>query len=296
MNYILGIDLGGSSIKAVAVTPAGETLARAGEPFEDRDMEWAVKLRALVERMQQERGSPAQAIGVSAPGLAAKDGRSIAVMPGRLHGLVGLDWTDYLGTPQPVPVLNDAHAALLGEVWLGAARGMRDVMMFTLGTGVGGAAMVDGHLLRGHIGRAGHLGHLALEMDGPLDDFNTPGSLEHFMGNKFIGARTGGRFATTHALVEAVRSGDPAAGQIWLRSVRALACAIGSLVNVLDPEAVILGGGIARAGDLLFNPLREMVPGFEWQPDGQAVKLLAAELGDLAGAYGSAANALGLGR
>lgn len=296
MSYILGIDLGGSSIKAVAVTPAGETLASAGEPFEDRDMEWAVKLRALVERMQQERGGPAQAIGVSAPGLAAKDSRSIAVMPGRLHGLVGLDWTDYLGAPRPVPVLNDAHAALLGEVWLGAARGLQDVMMFTLGTGVGGAAMVDGHLLRGHIGRAGHLGHLALEMDGPLDDFNTPGSLEHFMGNKFIAQRTGGRFPTTHALVEAARAGDAAARAIWLRSVRGLACAIGSLVNVLDPEAVILGGGIARAGDLLFDPLREMVPGFEWQPDGHAVKLLPAELGDMAGAYGSAANALGIGR
>ena len=153
MSYVLGLDLGGSSIKAVAVTPAGDTLASVSEPFEDRDMQWAARMRALVERLQQERGGPAQAIGVSAPGLAARDGRSIAVMPGRLHGLVGLDWTDYLGASRPVPVLNDAHAALLGEVWLGAARGMEDVMMFTLGTGVGGAAMVDGHLLRGHIGR-----------------------------------------------------------------------------------------------------------------------------------------------
>lgn len=296
MSYVIGMDLGGSSIKAVVVTPAGETLTQCSEPFEDRDRQWAVKMRALFQRLQGERGGPPQAVGVSAPGLVAEDGRRIGVMPGRLEGLVGLDWTEYLGAPHPVPVLNDAHAALLGEVWLGAARGMRNVMLFTLGTGVGGAAMVDGHLLRGHIGRAGHLGHVALDLDGPRDDFNTPGSLEHFLGNKFIRQRTGGRFASTHALVEAARAGDAEARAIWLRSVRALACAIGSLVNVLDPEAAIIGGGIARAGEMLFGPLRELVPQFEWQAGGQAVKIIPAQLGDFAGAYGSAAHALGIGR
>ena len=292
MTYALGIDLGGSSIKAVAVTAAGETLAQASEPFVDRDMEWAVKLRTLADRLQRERGAPAQAIGVSAPGLAAKDARSIAVMPGRLQGLVGLDWTSQLAAPQTVPVLNDAHAALLGEVWLGAARGMRNVFMFTLGTGVGGAAMVDGRLLRGEIGRAGHLGHVAVDWNSPRDDFNTPGSLEYFMGNKNIRARSQGRFTTTHELVAAAQSGDAHAAEIWQQSVRALACAIGSLINVLDPEAVIIGGGIARAGAALFEPLESLVRGFEWQAAGHEVKLLPAQLGDFAGAYGSAANAL----
>src|ERR1041384_25306 len=144
MTYARGIALGGSSLKAVAVTPAGETLARANVPFQDEQMQWAHKARALVEQLQRERGSSASAIGLSAPGLAARAARSIAVMPGRLHGLVGLDWTAWLNAPLPVPVLNDAHAALLGEVWLGAARGMENVLMFTLGTGVGGAAVVDG--------------------------------------------------------------------------------------------------------------------------------------------------------
>ncbi|HEY6167201.1 MAG TPA: ROK family protein [Verrucomicrobiae bacterium] len=292
MNYALGIDLGGSSIKAVAVTPDGETLAQASEPFVDHDMEWALKLRALAMRLQQERGAPAQAIGVSAPGLAARDARSIAVMPGRLHGLVGLDWTTYLAAPRPVPVLNDAHAALLGEVWLGAARGMTNVFMFTLGTGVGGAAMVDGHLLRGDIGRAGHLGHVTVDWKAARDDFNTPGSLEFFMGNKSIRIRSQGRFTTTHELVAAAQTGDLAARELWEQSVRALACAIGSLINVLDPEAVIVGGGIARAGAALFEPLERMVRGFEWQTAGHEVRLLPAKLGDFAGAYGSAANAL----
>jgi len=291
-KYWIGLDLGGTSIKAVGVTVDGELLRQRSLPFEDHDMEWARKIRTLVRGWRRVLGEPA-GIGLSAPGLAASNARSIAVMPGRLLGLERLDWTDYLSSPTPIPVLNDAHAALLGEVWRGAARGLRNVMLFTLGTGVGGAAMVDGHLLRGAIGRAGHLGHVTVDWNGPRDDFNTAGSLEHFMGNKFIRARTRGRFATTHALVEAAGRGDAMARRIWDRSVRALGCSIGSLINVLDPDAVIIGGGIARAGELLFEPLERYVRHYEWQAGGHQARIVRAELGDLAGAYGSAAKALG---
>src|SRR3989454_7743873 len=96
MNYAIGIDLGGSSIKAVTATPAGEALSRHNIDFDpDRNMEWAEKIRALVQQLQMERGGPAGSIGVSAPGLAAADGRSIAYMPERLQGLEGLDWTNF---------------------------------------------------------------------------------------------------------------------------------------------------------------------------------------------------------
>ncbi len=291
-EYFLGLDLGGTSIKAVAVTAKGEKLRQRSVPFVDRDMEWARKIRTLVRAWRRELGEPA-GIGLSAPGLAAKDARSIAVMPGRLLGLERFEWADYLASPRPIPILNDAHAALLGEVWRGAARGLRDVMLFTLGTGVGGAAMVDGHLLRGAIGRAGHLGHITVDWNGPRDDFNTAGSLEHFMGNKFIRERSKGRFASTHELVAAAVEGDAAAKEIWDRSVRALGCSIGSLINVLDSDAVIIGGGIARAGEALFTPLERYVRHYEWQAGGHQAKILRAELGDHAGAYGSAANALG---
>lgn len=290
-EYILGIDLGGTSIKAVAVTAGGKKVAEANETFIDADMEWARKIRTLVERMQHEAG-PATGIGLSAPGLAARDGRSIAVMPGRLAGLEGLDWTDYLGAARPVPVLNDAHAALVGEVWLGAARGLRNVILLTLGTGVGGAAMVDGHLLRGAIGRAGHFGHSVIDWQGPPDSTGCPGALELAIGNKTLPERTGGRFQTTHELVAAHLAGDAGATQLWLHSVRALGCGIGSLVNVLDPEAVIIGGGIARAGAALFGPLEKFLREVEWQPGGQRVKILPAQLGELAGAFGAAANVL----
>jgi len=152
--------------------------------------------------------------------------------------------------------------------------------------------MVDGHLLRGAMGRAGHLGHTVVDWLGPRDTCNAPGSLELFIGNKTIHARTGGKFATTHALVTAVESGDKEARTIWLKSVRALACAVASFVNILDPEAVIIGGGIARAGRTLFDPLRNFLNEVEWQPGGRQVQLLPAQLGEMAGAFGAAANAL----
>jgi glucokinase len=113
------------------------------------------------------------------------------------------------------------------------------------------------------------------------------------MGNKYIRERTKGRFASTHELVAAAVQGDAGAQEIWDRSVRALGCSIGSLINVLDSDAVIIGGGIARAGDALFAPLERYVRHYEWQAGGHQAKILHAELGDYAGAYGSAANALG---
>lgn len=290
-EYLLGLDLGGSSVKGVAVTAAGETLARYHGVFDpDRRGAFGQAVRSLRDRAIAELGGAPRRTGLSAPGLAARDGRSIAFMPGRLDGLPRLDWTAFLESADPVPVLNDAHAALLGEVWQGAARGAEDAILLTLGTGVGGAAMVDGRLLRGALGRAGHLGHITLDWNGPADICGTPGSLEWAVGNYRIRERSDGRFETTHDLVTAHRAGDGAATTVWLDSLRALACGIASLVNVLDPEVVIIGGGIAQAGPALFDPLRRFLAAVEWRPGGHQVRLVPAQLGDLAGAYGAAWN------
>ena len=292
MDYAIGIDLGGSSVKAVAITSAGEILQRVNLEFDAGEkLDFAYTIKSVFEDIQKKQAVPTNFCGVAAPGLASKDHYSIAHMPGRLHGLEGLNWTEFLGTKSKVPVLNDAHAALLGEAWLGAAKGMEDVIMLTLGTGVGGAAIVDGRLLQGHIGRAGHLGHNCLNMDAPKDVTGIPGSIEYFIGNWNIRDRTGGRFATTHALVDAYVRGDPYAVHIWINSMRALAATVATYINVLDPEAVIIGGGIARAGKSLFDSLEQALRPIEWQPGGHKVKLIPAQLGEFAGAIGSARNA-----
>lgn len=292
MSYLLGLDLGGTSVKAVAVTAEGRLLERTVETFDpDAPRAFLGAMRAARDRLVSATGAAPQAFGVSAPGLAAADGRRIAYMPGRLAGLEGLDWTEALEAARPVPVLNDAHAALLGEVWRGAARGARNAVLLTLGTGVGGAALVDGRLLRGAIGRAGHLGHISLDPEGPPDICGTPGSLEGAIGNATLRERSQGRFATTHDLIRAAEAGDAFARAVWLKSVRALAAGVASLINVLDPEVVVIGGGIARAGAALFGPLAAELERMEWRPGGHRVRVVPAELGEFAGAFGAAYHA-----
>ncbi len=289
MEHLLGIDLGGSSVKALAVSSAGEQLlARqaafdAGAPFE-----WARCVQSLAAEIESSLGAPLASIGLCAPGLAAADGRSIQHMPGRLQGLEHLDWTDYLERDSPVWVMNDAQAALAGEAWLGAARNVRNIVFLALGTGVGGAAMVDGNILHGAIGRAGHVGHLCLNPSGPPDICRTPGSLELAVGNCTVRQRTGGRFETTHALVDAVRRGDEAATVAWRESVCNLACGLVSLINLFDPETIVIGGGIARAGSELFKPLQRFMDELEWIVPGHRVQLEPARLGEMAGACGAA--------
>jgi glucokinase len=209
-------------------------------------------------------------------------------MPERMDGLEGFDWGAWLDRPGRLPVLNDAHAALVGEAWQGAARGCRHAVMLTLGTGVGGAAIVDGQLLRGVSGRAGHLGHISLDPRGASGILRTPGALEELIGECSLPARTQGRFTTTRDLLAAATSGDLEAHGAWMASVRALACAVASFINVFDPEVVILGGGVTDAGDHLWTPLRRELDEIEWRPGGQQVPIVRAELGGWAGAYGAA--------
>lgn len=286
----LGIDLGGTQVKGLAITGEGRVVAEEACPTGDRgDGAWREQVRSVCAALRR-RCPQAAAAGLCAPGLAARDERTIASMPGRLAGLEGLVWSEFLELP--AIVLNDAHAALLGEIRLGAARGLDNVLMLTLGTGVGGAAVVDGHLLRGRLGRAGHVGHMSLDPDGASDITGTPGSLEDAIGDCSIAARSGGRYSSTRELVAAVAAGDVHAQRIWAISVRAFAAALASLINVLDPHTIVLGGGIAAAGEALFTPLRRDLDRMEWRVAGAPrVALVAARLGAQAGAVGAAFRA-----
>jgi glucokinase len=298
MRYAIGVDLGGTHIKVASVSETGVVLGQARDVTRDFDgaaSSWMTSIRRLVARLSEQRGAPPSAWGVGTPGLASADGRSVAFMEGRLAGLQGLDWTEALAATSPVRVLNDAHAALLGEAWTGAAVGCDEVVLLTLGTGVGGASLSGGRLVLGASGRSGHWGHVSLDADGPPSIAGMPGSLEDAIGNCTVAARSGGRFTDTSALVEAHAAGDPLATRVWLRSVRILAVAIASIANAVDPELVVLGGGIARAGAALFDPLAEELDRVEWRPLGQRVRVLPAALGELAGAIGAARAGLGVG-
>jgi glucokinase len=271
-----------------ASTPAGRTLLRRTRVAPDEPLTLGV--RSVVDEIVRDAGAEPAALGLSAPGIAHPDGRSIWWMQGRRGEVQGLDWSAHLGRPGRVRILNDARAALLGELWQGAARGCRNVILLTLGTGVGGAAMVDGRLLDGHLGRAGHLGHVSLDPAGPGDIVGTPGSLEDAIGECSLARRTGGQYRSTSTLLA---SADPAAERVWLDSIRALAAALASFINVLDPERVILGGGIVSAGERLFSPLRAELDQMEWRPHGCRVEIVAASAGEYAGAVGAAWHALG---
>jgi glucokinase len=293
MSYAIGVDLGGTNIKVAVVSEDGEVLDRsAAETGDDATGSWAETIKRKISELENRRGQPARWIGLAAPGLAAHDGLSIANMQGRLQGLEGLDWTDFLQPSHSVPVLNDAHAALLGEAWKGAAAGYRHAVLLTLGTGVGGAILADGQLFKGHTGRAGHFGHISLNPDGPPDIVGTPGSLEEMIGNCTLAARSGGRFTLTRQLVEAHLAGDAEATDIWLRSVYHLAAGIVSIINAIDPEVIILSGGIAQAGAALFMPLECFLEKIEWRPRGHRVHIIPATLGDLAGTLGAAYYAM----
>jgi len=288
----IGIDLGGTHIKAALLERGTGTLVETSSR-PTLDGEWcgsqplfAHRVHDLVHELEASAGCGPLPVGLCAPGLAHRSGRYIDWIPGRMRGLEKLDWPAFLG--REVRVLNDAHAALLGEEWIGSAKGCRDVFMLTLGTAVGGAILSGGRLIRGHLGRGGHLGHISIQTDGEQDAFQTPGSLSSYLGNQSVSRRTQGRYESAHALVAAAISGVDEAQVMWNDYVRRLAVGVASLINVLDPELVILGGGIsAGAGEALLKPLRNHLDQYEWRPGGQKVRLTLASAGEWAGAYGS---------
>ena len=271
MRHAIGIDIGATNVKGVGVCADGEILA--SDQFETGDLQgaWGGRVKQYVADVERVHG-PVHWIGIAAPGLAAADHRTIAWMQGRLSSIQGFDWTKHLGRRTVVPVMNDAHAALVGETWTGAAKGAKDAVMLTLGTGVGGAILCDGKLLRGQIGRAGHLGHVSLDPEGLADIVRTPGSLEDAIGDCTVSRRTAGRFSSTVDLIAAYRAGDEQATTVWLRSVKCLAAALASIINVVDPQTIVLGGGIAQAGAASIRSIGKFLDDFEWRPHDQRVQ------------------------
>lgn len=296
MNLGIGIDLGGTTIKAAAFNlDDGNTIAQKTTPTRDGEFvsdgipAFALGISLLLDEFRAQFFTPFTAVGISAPGIASRDHSCIDFMPNRIHGIEGFDWRAYLGLSPDLPftVLNDAHAALVGELWLGAAKGVDDVAMLTLGTGVGGAIISGGRLITGHGGRAGHIGHLSLDPDGAPDICNSPGSLEAAVGNYSITERSAGRFRSTYELVTALDTGDTQAEHIWENSINALGAGIVGIINSLDPELILLGGGVSKAGQHITRLLGPYLDKYEWRPGGRQTHIRFATLGEYAGAAGA---------
>ncbi len=288
----IGIDLGCTNIKAVLVDETGTVLHESRhETHEEDDRHWKALVKTIIEDLKAHTGDNAPAIGLCAPGLANATNDSIACMPGRLPGLENFDWSSWTG--EKVIVLNDAHAALTAEAAFGAARGLKHAIMLTLGSGVGGGVLINGELYQGLSQMAGHFGHTTVDANTSVRDVtNMPGSIEDAFGNITIQQRSYGRYATTIELLEAYQQGDTFATWLWLDAVRKLAISIASAINIVSPEAVIIGGGIGHAGDALLLPLQRFLEFYEWRPGGKQTPLKYAQFADMAGALGAAAFAL----
>jgi glucokinase len=287
----LGIDLGGTRIKAVAIDAEGKILHQLYQPTNDIDDKlWKETVAISVDELRTRFNKNGTALGISAPGLPNKDNTAIAHMPGRMQGLQNFIWQDYL--QMPALVLNDAIAALVAETRFGAAKNKKHVVMLTLGTGVGGAILIDGKPYQGAFNKAGHIGHMVIDDEGDCDVTGMPGSLEECIGNCTVEKRSKGKFSSTEELLNAYRGGDDRAKDVWLKSVRQLAIGLASVTNILSPEVIVLGGGITEAGKDLFEPLNEYMAIYEWRTGGNKTEIVKAVYGDLAGAIGAASFAM----
>ena len=290
MKYVLGIDLGGSSIKAVTVTPEGHLLAEAQVPFVDRDREWAYKLRALVRDFEAQQGAVAAAIGIAAPGLADPAGRFIAHMPGRLIGIERLDWSEWLGTAQPIPVLNDAHAALLGEVWLGAARGLTNAFMLTLGTGVGGGLVADGKVIQGLHGIGGEWGHNHLDDSGGTCFCGKTGCVEKILSGPALEAfyqSISGNKKSLKEIYSLHKNGDEFAQKTIDRLTYFFGKATSVVINIVDPDVIVVGGGVGNIEEIYSEGLI-WAKKFSFNRGVLNTHIVKPKLGDSAGVFGAA--------
>jgi glucokinase len=304
---VLGIDIGGASIKAGMVDEEGAILAsRTIQTPGDLDS-LLPSLHDAIRWLLEATSLPA-GVGVGCKGVINPDSTQIEILPGPLHYLEGLRLADLVGLPLDVPVFadNDARVALAGEMVWGAARGYQDVVMLTLGTGVGGAVLSGGRLLRGRSGVAGNLGHLTIDPDGAVCACGNRGCLETVFSARAIEAeawsavhrgcasaltrlfREQPQLATCRTVFQAASEGDGVSMAIVSEAIRKLGAAIAGLLHVFDPELVIIGGQVADAGADLMAPLRQTVWSRSRGLLGRDVPIVEQQVADKSGIVGAA--------
>lgn len=286
-SRVIAVDVGGTKILAGVLARDGSVTARIERPTPGSSEEAVLEgLYGVIDELDV---GAAAAIGVGVPGNL--DRRTGVVLRATNLPLDDLDLAGVLGARfgRPVAVENDGNAAALAEWRLGAGREVHDLVMLTLGTGVGGGIVVDDRLYRGWA----ELGHVVVELDGPpcQGSCHGRGHLEGVASGHAadrVARAVFGPDADAHTLVARARDGDPGAVEAIERMGRMLGAAVGSLINVFDPELVVVGGGFgAAAGDLLLEPAREVARREAIQPADARVRIVPAELGAAAGLVGA---------
>ena len=304
---VLGIDIGGNQIRAGMVDPEGAILASRTIPT-PADLDTFLPslqdaIRWLVESTELPSG-----VGVGCKGMIDPDTTRIETLRGPLHFLQGLRIVDLVGLPLDVPVFadNDARVALAGEMVWGAARGRENVLMLTLGNGVGGAALVNGRVLRGHSGVAGNMGHLTVNPHGAICSCGNRGCLETVFSARAIEAdaraavhrgcdsvltqlfRQQPQLASCRTVFQAAREGDEVALAIVSSAIYKIGAALAGLLHIFDPEIVILGGHVADAGTDLLVPLQDEVWNRSRGLLGRDVPIVEQQVADKSGIIGAA--------
>jgi glucokinase len=301
----IGIDFGGTSIKS-AVVRAGRIIAR-GEPIDPQPFTSSAALieaiAGLIAKLQAAHPEIA-GVGIGLPGFVDSENgivHSLTNVAGWhevplcqiLHGKTGL----------VVTIENDANAMAYGEFKYGAAKGGRHVVCITLGTGVGGALILNHKLYRGAQLGAGEVGHMSIDLNGRHGPYGNNGGLEEYVGNQQIAERAvelyraAGQAKTIdecspRALQRAALAGDAVATGLWDQLGVELGTALASVVWLINPDTIVIGGGVAQAGDILFQPIIREIKNRTLALFHEKLRVIPATLGNDAGIIGNAALAL----
>ncbi|MGH1396034.1 MAG: ROK family protein [Trichormus sp.] len=285
-SQVIGIDLGGTAIKLGRFSQDGsclQSLTVATPQPATPEAVFAVMVDAIA---QIDEDNQTIAIGVGTPGPADAQGR-IAQIAINLPGWQNIPLADWLEAKigKPTIIENDANCAGVAEAWLGAGRQFQNFILLTLGTGVGGAIILNGNLFVGHQGAAGELGLITLQPDGPICKSGNLGSLEQYTSVKAIRRLTGQEPVELGMLAQA---GDAKALAFWQEYGRYLGIGLTSLIYVLTPEAIIIGGGVSGSFEFFFPSMKAEIEQRVMPTSRAGLQILPAQLGNSAGMVGAA--------
>ncbi len=286
MKQVIAIDLGGTSIKLGIYLPDGTCQKSLAIPTPQPSFPEKV-IAAIADAVDRlNRDKECLAIGIGTPGPVDEEGK-IAKILINFNGWKNVPLAEMLEQKTGLKAIaaNDANCAGLGEAWLGAGRNYKNFILLTLGTGVGGAIAIDGRLFTGHLGAAGELGLITFNPEGHPCNSGNQGSLEQYISAPAIRRRTGKDAAELGKLA---RSGNPEALQFWREYGTDLGIGLTSLIYVLTPEAIAIGGGVSASAEFFLPAARAEIERRVLSNYRVNLKLLPAQLGNQAGMVGAA--------